>query len=83
MKSPLEKAEAKHKENVIRLQTHAIFEGVKVDEEMIIRLKQACIKFFEEHPLASGVPKEVLMSVLPSRTVEMAQKPVLAVSEAF
>lgn len=63
IRSPEQIAISKHRENILRLQTYAIFHNFKVDEDMISRLKKACIQFFEENPERSMVPKEILLGV--------------------
>lgn len=59
--SPQEKANLKENENILRFQTYCIFERIDPTEEMLIKVKSDCRKFYEENPEKIMVPKEVLL----------------------
>lgn len=57
--SPEEKAVWKEKENIIRFQIYCIFVDVLPTEEMILLVKQTCLRYFQENPDKLDVPREV------------------------
>lgn len=71
-KTPEQIAISKHRENILRLQTWGKLRGFEVNEDTILKMKRACIAFFEEHPESQNVPASVLLSCLEVKSREKA-----------
>lgn len=57
------KAQIKERENILRFETHCIFKGIEVTNQMREDVKTGCLEFYKAHEGEITVPTDYLLEI--------------------